>query len=110
MDLIENSSQHSAADFTTNRKKGKTALKLEPIRMVEPPSMAAPSYTREPSSNQELLTNSNISLRKKDSSSSCMSVAPLLSSSSVSFNEASGLTAFLITERQNLSLRRILAV
>ena len=70
MDLIENSSQHSAADFTTNRKKGKTALKLEPIRMVEPPSMAAPSYTREPSSNQELLTNSNISLRKKDSSSS----------------------------------------
>jgi len=70
MDLIENSSQHSAADFTTNRKKSKTALKLEPIRMVEPPSMAAPSYTREPSSNQELLTNSNISLRKKDSSSS----------------------------------------
>jgi hypothetical protein len=71
MDLIENSSQHSAADFTGSKKKSKTHLKLEPIRMVDPPPTAAlPSFAREPSSNQELLTNSNINLIKKDSSSS----------------------------------------
>jgi hypothetical protein len=70
MDLIENSSQHSAADFNGNKKKSKTHLKLEPIRMADPPTAALPSFAREPSSNQELLTNSNISLIKKDSSSS----------------------------------------
>ena len=65
MDLIENSSQHSAADFANNKKISKTHLKLQPI-----PTSVLPSFAREPSSNQELMTGSNISLNKKDSSSS----------------------------------------